>query len=314
MKISSWTHATSTLNYFWYFAVLGFSTSSCPAALNTHHSTSVVCLTTARPLDCRFFKIRVPGAMSDFPADSVATWWCTMAWLSKCKDLPKLQAGWKPKVESAMCNLCQNPSKISGVRHLGAGAPLRGGKLWVLLPQGNEVAPRWTPGHHGYSVVCRVVWKLRPGWLQPSTTGVDLTAVAGWGVLLGTCLAYLSHDSSVMIVMILFFLSICALFWCVTWMCYYVIYGLLATYDFHLCSREFRWFILPNNERNDHTRTLRWFSLCIIYVYIERERETEQPQKHIKVNSYKNGCKFQTSIWLYNTHAWYIYIYIYVAK
>jgi hypothetical protein len=35
-----------------------------------------------------------------------------MAWLSKCKDLPKLQAGWKPKVESAMCNLCQNPSKI----------------------------------------------------------------------------------------------------------------------------------------------------------------------------------------------------------
>lgn len=93
----------------------------------------------------------------------------------------------------------------SGVRHLGAGAPLRGGKLWVLLPQGNEVAPRWTPGHHGYSVVCRVVWKLRPGWLQPSTTGVDLTAVAGWGVLLGTCLAYLSHDSSVMIVMILFF-------------------------------------------------------------------------------------------------------------
>ena len=172
MKISSWTHATSTLNYFWYFAVLGFSTSSCPAALNTHHSTSVVYLTTARPLDCRFsrYGCQVPWVIflqTVLQLDDAL--WPGWASARICKDLPKLQAGWKPKVESAMCNLCQNPSKI----------PVCG--IWAP-------ARRFEVASSGY--FCHKV---------------DLTAVAGWGVLLGTCLAYLSHDSSVMTVMILFF-------------------------------------------------------------------------------------------------------------
>jgi hypothetical protein len=149
----------------------------------------------------------------------------------------------------------------SGVRHLGAGAPLRGGKLWVLLPQGNTWSSwlfRSMPSCVEAAARVAAALNHRGGsdgssWLRSLAGNVPCLFIS-W---------LISHDCHDLV-----FLSICALFWCVTWMCYYVIYGLLATYDFHLCSREFRWFILPNNERNDHTRTLRWFSLCIICIYI----------------------------------------------
>jgi len=69
-----------------------------------------------------------------------------MAWLSKCKDMQGSSevASWM-ETQGGISHVqpLSKSEQNSGVRHLGAGAPLRGGKLWVLLPQGGSDGSSW---------------------------------------------------------------------------------------------------------------------------------------------------------------------------
>ena len=141
MKISSWTLATSTLNYFWYFAVVGFSTPSCPAALRPWIRTIALAWFALPQHDrwivdfhdkgarchewfscrqcCNFNLMMHYGLVEQVQGSSeVASWMETQGGTSHVQPWSKSE---------------QN----SGVRHLGAGATSR----WQALGKGTKLLP-----------------------------------------------------------------------------------------------------------------------------------------------------------------------------